>query len=54
MWKKPQNDEHKNIQLSNYGGVINNNFIFHTDNNDEFGDTGVIIENSPRTEIKNN
>jgi hypothetical protein len=38
----------------NIGGSIHNNLIYHRANNVGFADVGIIIENSPNTEIKNN
>lgn len=43
-----------NIIYSNKGGLIKNNQILHTDNNDPFADTGIILEDSPLTEIIGN
>lgn len=54
MWKKASGDENKNIRFSNYGGIIRNNFIYHSDNGNPFADTGIILENSPRTLVENN
>jgi len=53
MWQKTKGD-HINIKFSNYGGVIRNNIIYHADNNHPFADTGIVIENSPKTVIEGN
>jgi len=43
------------IKYSNLGGVISNNIIYHErKNNHKFADTGIILESSPETIIKNN
>jgi len=47
-------NKNKNIKFSNYGGVIRNNVIYHSDNNHPFADTGIAIENSPKTIIEDN
>lgn len=39
---------------SNRGGIIRGNTITHSDNNDPFADTGIILEDSPGTLIENN
>jgi len=44
----------ENIKYSNYGGVIRNNFIYHSDNRHEFSDVGIILENSPNTLVEGN
>lgn len=54
MYKKPKGNEHKNIVFSNYGGLIKGNIIFHANNKDPFADTGIILENSPRTVVEDN
>ncbi len=45
---------HPNIRYSNYGGIIRNNIIFHSDNGDPFADTGIILEDSPMTRTEGN
>lgn len=45
---------HPNIKHSNYGGIISNNVIVHYDNGAPFADTGIILEESPYTVVKNN
>ncbi len=47
-------NENKNIKFSNHGGVIRNNYIYHSKNNDPFADTGIVIEDSPNTLIEGN
>ena len=54
MRKRVKGGENKHIKFSNYGGVIRNNFIFHSDNQDPFADTGIILEDSPNTVVENN
>ncbi len=54
MRKRAKGDENKHIKFSNYGGIIRNNFIFHSDNQDPFADTGIILEDSPNTVVENN
>ncbi|BFT29622.1 hypothetical protein D210916BOD24_07980 [Alteromonas sp. D210916BOD_24] len=54
MRKRAKGDENKNIKFSNYGGIIRNNFIYHSDNQDPFADTGIILEDSPNTLVENN
>lgn len=54
MRKRVKGNENKNIKFSNYGGHIRNNFIFHSDNQDPFADTGIILEDSPNTVVENN
>jgi hypothetical protein len=44
----------KGKDFSNYGGVISKNIIYHSDNDHPFADTGIAIENSPKTLIENN
>jgi len=46
--------KHHNLVYSNLGGEIRNNTIIHTDNNDPFADTGIVIERSPNTIISGN
>jgi len=46
--------KHHNLVYSNLGGEIRNNTIIHTDNNDPFADTGIVIERSPNTIIMDN
>jgi len=46
--------KHENLVYSNLGGEIKNNTIMHSDNNDPFADTGIVIERSPNTIISNN
>lgn len=42
-------------KYSNLGGVIDSNVIYHEKKrNHNFADTGIILENSPETIIKNN
>lgn len=54
MRKRARGDENKHIKFSNYGGIIRNNFIFHSDNQDPFADTGIILEDSPNTLVEDN
>jgi len=54
MWQKSQRNNNANIKFSNYGGLIKNNIIYHSDNNHPFADTGIVIENSPKTAIEGN
>ncbi|MBU2869086.1 right-handed parallel beta-helix repeat-containing protein [Colwellia sp. E2M01] len=42
------------IYHSNFGGVIEDNIIYHENNNNKFSDVGVILEGSPNTMIENN
>ncbi len=42
------------VNYSNLAGVIQGNIIYHADNNHPFADTGIILEESPETLIKNN
>ena len=43
-----------NASYSNKGGVIRNNTIIHSDNNDPFADAGITLEDSADTLIENN
>ena len=43
-----------NTSYSNRGGIIRNNTIIHSDNNDHYADVGTVIESSPDTLIENN
>lgn len=54
MRKRVKGDENKHIKFSNFGGIIRNNFIYHSDNQDPFGDTGIVLEDSPNTLVENN
>ena len=45
---------HPNVRYGNLGGVIKENIIYHSDNNDKFADTGIALENSPNTLIEGN
>ena len=54
MRKRVKGDENKYIKFSNFGGIIRNNFIYHSDNQDPFGDTGIVLEDSPNTLVENN
>jgi len=45
---------HPSIAFSHLGGIIRNNLIMHSDNNDPFADVGIIIEDSANTLIENN
>jgi len=42
------------VHYSNYGGVIQDNIIYHAKNNHKFSDVGIILEDSPFTIVKNN
>lgn len=42
------------VRYSNYGGTIKDNIIYHSNNNDKFADTGIALENSPKTLIEGN
>jgi len=42
------------IHHSNYGGIIQDNIIYHANNNHIFSDVGIILEDSPATIVKNN
>lgn len=43
-----------NVRYSNYGGLIKDNIIYHSDNTDKFSDTGISLENSPKTLVEGN
>lgn len=47
-------NRHPNIKYSNFGGAIKNNIIYHSENDDEFPDAGIILEDSPNTLIEDN
>ncbi|MBW8191638.1 hypothetical protein K0504_11370 [Neiella marina] len=47
-------NQHSNIKFSHFGGIIKNNFIYHSSNADPFADSGIILEQSPYTKILNN
>jgi len=49
-----RNGTNKQIRFGNYGGKISNNIIYHDKNSHPFADTGIIIEESADTVIKNN
>ena len=42
------------IYHSNFGGVIQDNIIYHANNKSKFSDVGIIIEDSPHTIIESN
>lgn len=44
----------KNKDFSNYGGVIKDNYIYHSNNKNQYSDTGISLESSPYTLIKAN
>lgn len=44
----------KGDKFSNFAGVISNNIILHTDNGHPFADTGICLENSPKTLVDGN
>ncbi len=44
----------ENLVYSNFGGIIRNNTIIHSDNDDPFADTGIILEDSALTLVENN
>lgn len=46
--------ENPNYQFPHERGEIRNNFIIHTDNDDQFSDVGIGIHASPGTIVKNN
>ncbi|MBC8386422.1 MAG: right-handed parallel beta-helix repeat-containing protein, partial [Gammaproteobacteria bacterium] len=48
------NSSSQNIAYSNLGGVIRNNTIIHSDNDNPFSDTGIGLEDSALTLIENN
>ncbi len=43
-----------NVTYSNFGGIIRNNTIIHSDNGDSFSDTGIVLEDSASTLIEDN
>ena len=43
-----------NVTYSNFGGIIRNNTIIHSDNGDSFSDTGIVLEDSASTLIEGN
>ena len=49
-----QKKKRQNILYSNRGGVIRGNTIIHSDNNDPFADTGIVLEDSSMTLVENN
>lgn len=42
------------VRYSNLGGLIKANIIYHSDNKDKFADTGISLENSPKTIVEDN
>lgn len=42
------------LKYSHKGGVISGNVIFHSDNGDPFGDTGIVLEASEDAAVKDN
>ncbi|WP_017444368.1 right-handed parallel beta-helix repeat-containing protein [Gayadomonas joobiniege] len=42
------------FKFGNHGGLIENNFIFHNNNQAPFADVGIGLESSPETIVKNN
>ena len=46
--------DHPNIRYSNFGGEINDNIIYHSNNGDIFADTGIALEDSSNTRIEGN
>lgn len=50
----PLNHNAAILEYSHKGGVISHNVIYHSDNGDPFGDTGIILEASMGAEIYNN
>jgi len=42
------------ISYSNFAGVIQGNIIYHAKNMHKYADTGIILEDSPETIVKNN
>jgi len=46
--------KNKDNNFSNFAGVISNNIIFHSNNSHPFADTGICLENSPKTLIEGN
>ncbi|WP_158100608.1 right-handed parallel beta-helix repeat-containing protein [Neiella marina] len=42
------------LKYFNQGGRIEGNLIYHADNGDPYGDTGIVLEASPDTVISNN
>lgn len=49
-----RNGKQQNLIYGHLGGEIRNNLIYHADNNNPYADTGIIIEESPETNITNN
>jgi len=45
---------YKGDKFSNFAGVVSNNVIFHSDNTHPFADTGICLENSPKTIVEGN
>jgi len=43
-----------NRENQHYGGLIADNVIIHTKADNPFADTGIILESSPNTVVKNN
>lgn len=50
----PLKTHSQTVEFSSRGGVIENNVIFHANNGDPFGDTGIVLEASEGTVIRNN
>ena len=42
------------IYHSNFGGLIQENIIYHSDNKNKFSDVGIILEDSPNTLVERN
>lgn len=49
-----RNGHHKNKKYGHLGGMISNNIIYHANNKHPFADTGIILEDSPETNITKN
>lgn len=49
-----RNGHHKNRKYGHLGGIISGNIIYHANNKHPFADTGIILEDSPETNITKN
>ena len=50
----PLNKNKNILEYSHKNGLIAGNVIFHSDNGDPFGDTGIVLESNINTLVKNN